>query len=226
MSLIAVPDPSAGQTAVTRDGNILVDTLRSEPYGLRTIGRAQEFDGGMERANISLNALEKLVSYQATQPGRKLLIWLGPGWPAVAGNEGKLSAKDRDALFQTIVRLSTALREARVTLYNVASPMLGESVGQESYYENFLKGVGSAEKTENPDLALQVLAVQTGGRVLNLSNDLADSIANCLADSKAFYTLSFDSPLAGHPNEYHNLQVKVGRPRLMGRTRTGYYAQP
>jgi hypothetical protein len=33
--------------------------------------------------------------------------------------------------------------------------------------------------------------------------------------------------LAGDgPNEYHALEIKLGKPGLTARTRTGYYAQP
>jgi hypothetical protein len=103
---------------------------------------------------------------------------------------------------------------------------MGNSFAGEFYYEGFLKGVGSAHKVQNGNLALQVLAAQSGGQVLNTSNDIADSIARCLVDQKAFYTLTFDSPAAEYPNEYHSLQVKIGRPHLTARTRTGYYAQP
>ena len=35
---------------------------------------------------------------------------------------------------------------------------------------------------DSGSLALQVLAVQSGGRVLNPSNDLASQIADCLED--------------------------------------------
>lgn len=73
---------------------------------------------------------------------------------------------------------------------------------------------------------MQVLSIQSGGRVLNSSNDIVRLIASCLADAKASYSLSFDSPPADHPDEYHNLEVRVNKPGLTVRTRTGYYAQP
>jgi VWFA-related protein len=226
MSLVLLPDTSEGQTVVTRDGNALVDSLNSKRSGLRTISRSQGYYGGAECRQISLNALGRLASYEATQPGRKLLIWLGPGWPLLNGPAVELGARDQDALFHAVVWLSTALREARVTLYNVDPPGMYESLGRAFHYGSFLNGVGSADKIQNGNLALQVLAVQSGGRVLNASNDIADSIASCLVDAKASYTLSFDAPVADHPNEYHNLQVKIGKPGLTARTRTGYYAQP
>jgi VWFA-related protein len=225
-SLTILTDKSGGQTPVTQDGNVLADSLNSQQTGLRTITRSQGFYGGVERANLSLGALEQILSSEATQPGRKLLIWLGPGWPLLTGPRVRLTTKDQDGLFNAVVRLSTALREARVTLYNVYPPGMSNSLASEVYYESFLKGVGSASKVTNGNLAVQVLAVQSGGRVLNASNDIAGSIEKCLVDAKAFYTLSFDSPPADHANEYHNLQVKIGKPGLTARTRTGYYAQP
>ena len=100
-----------------------------------------------------------------------------------------------------------------------------EGLGRTFYYENFLKGVSSANKVQNGNLALQVLAAQSGGRVLTSSNDIGKLIRSCLEDSRAFYTLSFDSPPADHPNEYHSLQIKISKPGLSAHTRTGYYAQ-
>ena len=76
------------------------------------------------------------------------------------------------------------------------------------------------------NLALQVIATQSGGRVLNSSNDIGRQIENAMNDTSGWYVLSFDSPRADGPNEYHKLDLKVGKPGLTARTRSGYYAQP
>ncbi len=96
----------------------------------------------------------------------------------------------------------------------------------ESSYKEFLKGVKSARQVDPGNLSLQVVAVESGGRVLNPSNDLEGQIADCLADLSAFYTISFDPPHAEHADEYHDLKVTVNRPGLTARTNTGYYNQP
>ncbi|MFZ1140104.1 MAG: VWA domain-containing protein [Candidatus Sulfotelmatobacter sp.] len=224
-SLVLLTDTSQGQTPSTLDGNVLASSLDSNQSGLRAIGRSQGFYGAADRVDISLGTLEKLISHLATQPGRKLLIWLSPGWPLLSGPEVELSAKDREWLFRNVVNLSTELREARITLYSIDPLGMDDAMGRRFYYESFLKGVGSANQVQNGNLGLQVIAAQTGGQVLNSSNDIQRLVASCLADAKAFYTLSFDSPPADHPNEYHSLQVKIGKPGLTARTRTGYYAQ-
>ncbi len=223
LSLDFLTDASQNQTAATRDGNAVAASLNSANLGLRTLVRSQGFYGAAERTDISQRSLQQLVTTESNQPGRKLLVWLGHGWPYLEGPNVELSSNNQKALFQDIVWLSTMLRQARITLYSVDTE---EGMSQSFYFEQFLKGVSSAKSVQLGDLTLQVLAVQTGGEVLNRSNDLPDSITQCLQDAKTYYTLTFDSPAANYPDEYHSLQVKIGKPHLNVRTRTGYYAQP
>lgn len=93
-------------------------------------------------------------------------------------------------------------------------------------YQDFLKGIKTADKADPPYLSLKVLAVQSGGRVVGPDNDLTAQINACVQDAAAFYTLSFDPPKADRANEYHDLKVTVDKPGLSARTRTGYYNQP
>jgi hypothetical protein len=105
--------------------------------------------------------------------------------------------------------------------------MQGESGAvDEAGYKEFLRGVKSVKQADAADLALQVLAVQSGGRVFNPSNDLSGQIADCVEDLNAFYTVSFDPPHAQHPDEYHELKVVVEGSGLTARTSSGYYNQP
>lgn len=76
------------------------------------------------------------------------------------------------------------------------------------------------------DLALPVLAIHSGGRALDTPGDLGDEIAGCIAEGKAYYTLTFDPAAARHVDEYHELAVHVDKPGLNARTSTGYYAEP
>ena len=225
-SLVRLTDESLGQTVVTRDGKTLVALLKSEPFGLRSHTRSQGYYGGAETRQDSISALGRLSTYEATQPGRKLLIWLGPGWPLLTGPGVQYSARSQDWIFSRLVRLSTVLCQARITLYNVDTPAGFGALAGQYYYQDFLKGVTSAKKVQNGNLALQVFAVQSGGQVIHASNEIDKSIASCLEDAKTYYTLSFDTPRSARADEYHSLQVKIGKPGLAARTRTGYYAQP
>ena len=72
----------------------------------------------------------------------------------------------------------------------------------------------------------KVLAVESGGLVLDRSDDLAGQIESCAREARVFYTLSFNPSHADYADEYHSLQVRIDRPGLTARTKTGYYDQP
>lgn len=227
-SLIVFDETSTQiQPQPTQDGKMLAAVLQSKQFGKRPVGRSGGFYGADERLQLSLQTLAGIIQREAKQPGRKLLIWISPGWALLSGPEVELTKKQQDEIFREIVALSGQLREARITLYAV-DPLgtLDAGTFRTFYYESFLRGVSSSNKVEEGDLALQVLAVQSGGRVLNSSNDIPGLVATCFADSKAYYSISFEPPPADHADEYHALGVKVDKPGLIPRTRTGYYAQP
>ena len=113
-----------------------------------------------------------------------------------------------------------------MVVYSVA-PTNVERRGENTLlYRAFLKGVTSARKADTGNLALKVLAVQSGGLALGPDNDLVSQIDRCVAEASAFYTISFDPPRAQHSDEYHDLKVQVAQPGLIVRTSTGYYNQP
>ena len=205
------------------DGNALAAQLDKTDAGLRVIGRSAGANGAIERYELSLKWLTAVARSEAKRPGRKLLIWAGPGWPLLDRPGIETSSKGAKQLFEGIVDLSTTLREANMTLYsvNLGMPGLGTFL-----YQDFVKGVRTAEKAVPSDLNLKVIATQTGGLVIPPDNDLASQIAKCAQDASAFYTLSFDPPPADKANEYHDLKVEIDQPGLTARTSTGYYNQP
>jgi VWFA-related protein len=155
-----------------------------------------------------------------------MVIWIGPGWPVPSGPHVELNSQSQQVLFNSIVMLSTGLRQGHVTLYSVDPLGMADAGGfQTVRYRDYIKGVTAANHTQAGNLALQVVAYQSGGRVLNSSNDIAGEIASCTTDANAFYVLSFDSAPPDGPIQYHGLEVKLDKPGLTARTRTGYYAQ-
>jgi len=211
----------------SRDGNALLAAFDQHETGLRSIRRGQGFYGAVERFQLSLTALNSLVVKEAQTPGKKMVVWISPGWPILSGPEVEISAKQGASLFASIVSLSTALRQARMTLYSI-DPEGTEDAGgiRTFYYKEFLKPITAAKNALPGNLALQVLATQSGGLVFVASNDITGQIDRCVADASAFYTLTLDAAVAERPNEYHSIEVKVAQPGLLARTRSGYYVQP
>jgi len=235
------------QNGATRDGNALAALFDKFEIALpsdENRRRSEGLAGDLERFTKSMQTLTTLVASEATRPGRKLVIWFSAGWPWLSRPDADPSNKDKQRFFDAIVSTSAALRQARVTLYSIDSRGTSSSVtpgfGSRRYsidtqatsstgtfsYKGFLKGVTDTKHALPGNLGLQVLAEQSGGRVVNSNNDLAGAIADCIKDADAYYVLSFDAARAGQANEYHDLGVTVGAPGATVRTRTGYYAQP
>jgi VWFA-related protein len=209
----------------TRDGKVLADFINANIPGLRPIS-ADDWDGNMEREQLSLKALDVFIAHASRGPGRKLLIWLSPGWRLQTSGNWVASPKDQQMLYNKIVTLSTAMRAARVTLYSIDPSGIDSELTFQQIYEAYLKGVDTPKHVDYGYLLLQVLATQTGGKPLIATGDLAKVMDQCMADAKAYYVLTFNPPPAAYPNEYHSIEVQVDKPGLKARTRTGYYARP
>jgi VWFA-related protein len=213
------------QQEFSSDGNELSAALDKSDIGLREIRRGAGFYGAEDRLQLSLNALQMLTAKEAARPGRKIILWISPGWPYLTGPQVDLSSKEQRGLFAEIVALSTQLRTAGITLYSIDPLGSSENISWELYYQSFVRGITKSTQAQAGDLGLQVLAVQSGGLALGASNDIAGRIEHCIADLGSYYRLSFDAPPAERPDEYHQLDVKVAPTGLTTRTRTGYYAQ-
>jgi VWFA-related protein len=208
------------------DGNALSAALEQANVGLRSVNRSSGYYGAAERIQLSLTALHQLVAGEATRPGRKIMLWVSPGWPLLSGPNTNLDSKQQEWIFADIVDLSTQFMKAHLTLYSIDALGAGESLSRGSYYKDFLKGVTKLNQVQVGDLGLPVLATQSGGLAFDLTNDIPGVLQKCLADTVPYYEISFEPPPAAQPNEYHHLEIKLAKPGLTARTRQGYYAQP
>jgi VWFA-related protein len=209
------------------DGNAEVTVIDQIKGSLRTVYPLSGAEADLRHVQISLRQMAAIAENEARKPGRKLLIWVGPGWPMLESNNFSFSDKDQARYFDSIVELSTRLREARMAVYSVAPSNVDTGGVSRFLYLDFLKGVTSAKRADIGNLALKVLVNQSGGRILGPDNDLAAQINTCIAEANAFYTISFNPPAAAHADEYHDLKVEAAaRPGLAVRATSGYYNQP
>ena len=213
--------------ASSTDGNMLAGKLDGSDSPLRTVRRSAGFYGAEERFQLSVDALLRIAGEEKQAPGRKMLVWLSPGWPLLSGPNVNLSSREQEGIFRTIVTVSAALRDARITVYSV-DPLGTADAGtlRNFYYKSFLKGVTTEQHVDVGDLGLEVLAVQSGGRALSSNNDVTALIAECYADAAAYYELSFTPAPAERADEYRSIEVRSERPGITMQTRTGYYMQP
>lgn len=212
----------------SRDGNVIAAALEKEGSNLRPIPRAQGFYGAVARMQLSLSALSSLALEGGKLPGRKIVIWLSPGWPMLVRTDATMDAKQATALFESIVSMSTILRQGRVTL-DCIDPIRGAGAAALNWYhyESYMKPVTKMNNADIGNLSLQVLSRQSGGDAVGYGSDyLSGQIGAIVANAGSYYYLAFEAPLADRKDEYHALKINVNKPDLIVHTRMGYYEQP
>jgi len=226
LSFIFFSDSGTEIQRASRSTTALLANLDQQVIRLHTIHRSSGFYGVTERIQLSLRMLDQIATMEQKKPGRKLLLWISPGWPYLSGPHVTLSHSDELSLFSSVVSFSTALQRSNITLYSINPLGVTGSQFNANFYKVFLKDVASPKDVQNGNLALQVLAQHTGGQVFHSGNDLASAIAACIDDASAYYVLTIPRAPADSPDTLHVIQVKLPDPNLKARTISGYYAQP
>ena len=181
----------------SKDGNALASEVaeRKEP---RTIWNSDELgktirktlypndlrslsNTGWTELPHPLIALGSIAIEERRTPERKLLFWFGNGWPIKQVSRWQ-------HLFDTVTELSTRLREARIGVWvNDFWRRTGEDAFK---YEDFVAGVTSEKSLTFENVALQVLAVQSGGGMLRGVGDAADLVIQQVAQENTFYAIT------------------------------------
>lgn len=198
------------QSQPSVDGNGLaavVDQLKPGPPNTSS-------DAAYDQFRQSLEALTAVADIELKQPGRKVLIWTGKGWPVPKGDDPNMSLGQNDANIGALVALTNKLRQARVVVYG----------GDPSVKWDPNEGMTNLQKLDPKALALGALAFRSGGRAL-ARNDLGNEINRAISGEAACYSLSFDPPATDRPDDYHALKVVLSQPKLAVRTTAGYYSE-
>jgi VWFA-related protein len=205
----------------TRDGNLLASQVEQHKFPRIVWKPGQDIESNLLRSwqvssqpnPHSFAALGSIAIDQRDIAGRKIVVWIGPGWPV---NGGSVS-------FDDATELSTRLREARITLenVNVRPPPEGSF-----NYHDYLEAPRSQLDMQPAKLTLQVIASHTGGLVLDSSGDLDRDIEHCVEKERNFYTLTFNPPHTDKMDEFRSVRVQVDRPARTVRAPTGYYNEP
>jgi hypothetical protein len=214
-----------------------------------------------------VRALGTIAAAEDLMPGRKVLLWVGPGLRDVGTGayldeeyrnrklvtrrsqtvDKSVPADDPKAdMRQTILYEAywflTLLRQAGMTVdvFSVGERAWGmsyvETVQGSDVQKGWMRSVnawkpylGAPDATQHVNwmhVYKKVLAVESGGRVLDTDQEIAQQMAECVRGADTYYTLTFDPPPARHADEYHSLEVKLRRTGLTAETVRGYYDEP
>jgi VWFA-related protein len=213
------------QPMFTTDGNALRSSLDHFTIGLRDLPRSTGLYGAEERMQISLTTMRSLIA-QLPKGAPMRIVWVSAGWPLLSGPEVNLNPSKRNGIFAEVVGLITELRKMQITVDAVNPLGASQDVSTTDYYESFLHAPRNSRDVELGNLGLQLLAIDSGGLVLNGSNDIASLLQRAVQQTEDCYEISFVPAPGERDNEYHELQLKMNRPGLTAHTTAGYYARP
>jgi VWFA-related protein len=208
----------------TQNANALLAALNQRhaelPFGLMT----SETYGAGERFGKTLWALQQIGDANAHFGGRKNVIWVGPGFPAI--NElRRMGAARWNQLEDALGKTASMLWEARVAVYTL-NPK-GLEVTPEQYASLGINSsallVGTQDQATG-DLLFEGVALQTGGRILRLRNDLDLAIGESMDDGESYYTLAYYPNNRDWHDQFRSVRVIVRGESLQARTRPGYFA--
>jgi VWFA-related protein len=212
------------QPMFTTDGNALRSSLDHFAIGLRDIPRSTGVYGAEERMQISLTTMRSLIA-QLPKGAPMRIVWVSAGWPLLSGPAVDLNPSKRNGVFAEFVGLVTELRKMQITVDAVNPLGASQDVASTDYYQTFLHAPRRSSDVELGNLGLQVLAIDSGGLVLNGSNDITSLLQHAVQQTTDCYEVSFVPAPGEHDNEYHELQLKVNRSGLTAHTTAGYYAR-
>jgi VWFA-related protein len=222
VTLIVLSDDGfhvVGRSSV--DGEAMAKALQDFRSNGRTARAAAPGAQTFSHYQRSLRALSVLVEREMDEPGRKLAIWMGPGWPVPAEMETPIDTHSQSVNFDTLAMLSNQFRKARMVVCSAGG-------GSEDSVRDLLKPVKKVWQQDFGSMALPVLAVHSGGRTLGLGKNgrTVSALNACAERAGAYYSLSFEAPASARVFTYHALTVIVKRRGLTAHTNSGYYSEP
>jgi VWFA-related protein len=116
VSIVLLTDQKVQLVAASsQDGKLLNGELEKLPGLIREmpVGGIYHAEDRME---ISLRAMEVMAAFESRNPGRKVLVWISPGWWGFDNPRILLWDKQQKSMFRTIVAASQDLEQARITL--------------------------------------------------------------------------------------------------------------
>jgi VWFA-related protein len=182
----------------------------------------------------SLAGLRAVVGSLAQLPGRKSIVYFTEDLPITSRLRPRFDALIAEA------------NRANITVYPVDAVGLRVHSTEAALNRNVsvaaAQGVGDANRGDGPytkelerqeqlltsrsGAVLGRLARETGGFLLENTNDLEAGVARMQLERTTYYLLGYQSTNAALDGKFRKVSVKVKRPKVTVRARPGYVASP
>ncbi|HEX8634853.1 MAG TPA: VWA domain-containing protein [Pyrinomonadaceae bacterium] len=175
----------------------------------------------------TLGALNFVVRGMRELPGRKSVLLLSDGFALFTPDRGRGRS---DRVLQSLRQLTDLANRASVVVYSIDARGLvvpGVSAADDvsgmtpqQIEDTFRDRSNFLFDTQS---GLAYLSEQTGGFLIKNNNDLTGGIRRVVEDQKGYYLLGYRPDNATFDRRYHRISVRVKRPGLRVRTRTGFF---
>jgi VWFA-related protein len=196
-------------------GPSIVDDLRNQIFSVGTLG-----------------ATRYVVDGLLELPGRKSIVLFSEGMNLF--NRRNLN----DSVVEDLRRLVDAANRASVVIYSIDPRGLqwygltaADSIsGMNPLEIAAVSSQRSAEMFHSQD-GLVMLARDTGGLFIHNTNDIAGAVREVMSDTEGYYLIGYHPDAStfdlrtGQP-KFHKVALRLKRPGLTVRTRTGFYGSP
>jgi len=203
--------PSTANSAPANPNEPKIEKLMSD-----SLGESNRFYKGqpVSRVQATSEAMLQIARNTVNIPGRKNLVWISGGFPLSMGGAIPLSGREERLDFSAALSgTAKQLGDADVAVYPVDARGLWAPRG------------GRAYASPNMD-AMVLIANATGGRPFYNTNDIASSIRKAVDDSRVSYVLGYYPTNDKWDARFREISIKVARPGVHLRYKTGYFAVP
>jgi VWFA-related protein len=170
----------------------------------------------------TLGATSFVVRSLRNFPGRKSLILLSDGFRI---NSRTNNDNTTNQVLQSLENLVEQANRSSVVIYSIDAKgvqpfMPGADVGGRPSATAHSDALQTAQEALE---GLNFLSQQTGGFTVVNTNDLNIGVEEALYDQQSYYLLGFDPEDEKFDRRRHSIKVKVNRPGLRVRTRSGFF---
>jgi VWFA-related protein len=169
--------------------------------------------------------LEDVSNRLGRLAGRKAILFFdppafyGPEGPPALDSQGRAASRQTDVMDYNVQRdaLAAATRN-NVAIYVVSTTGIQgvepDRPAVQPGGTGLLKGIAGQ----------QLLADETGGDAIVNTNNYRQGYERFVQDSNQYYLLGYSPEVEHRDGDFHRVTVRVNRPGLIVRARTGYYA--
>jgi len=202
------PPQNERQTRAEMDVNYGLPLIRAKAN--------QVYDEAARGAGASLEVMKRAVAALGTQRGRKAVLLLSEGF-------------FYDSTRSELRELVRAAREANAVLnfFDARGSSGPNAPNNEAENWRTLEERDMATTAANfarDAEGAESAALDTGGRVVKGTDDLASAMLQVVRESRTYYLLGYVSTNPKRDGKFRNIKVTVARPDLKVRARKGYYA--